>query len=82
MKGRVSKIDHIGIVVEDLEKSLRPYQELLGLELRQRLDVRSFVQQRFCLLGKSTSIVEISAPMEGPVFNWKGEGHPPYCFPE
>lgn len=31
----VKKIDHIGIVVKDLEKSLRPYQELLGLKLKE-----------------------------------------------
>ncbi|MSO22828.1 MAG: VOC family protein [Acidobacteria bacterium] len=37
----ISKIEHIGIVVKDLEKSLRPYQELLGLKLREteELDV-------------------------------------------
>ena len=38
----VSKIEHIGIVVKDLEKSLRPYQELLGLKLKEteELDVQ------------------------------------------
>jgi methylmalonyl-CoA epimerase len=38
----VAKIEHIGIVVKDLEKSLRPYQELLGLKLREteQLDVQ------------------------------------------
>jgi methylmalonyl-CoA/ethylmalonyl-CoA epimerase len=32
----VHKIDHIGIVVKNLEKSLQPYQELLGLPLKER----------------------------------------------
>ena len=38
----VSKIEHIGIVVKDLEKSLRPYQEFLGLKLKEteELDVQ------------------------------------------
>jgi len=38
----VRKIEHIGIVVQDLEKSLLPYQELLGLELKEteELDVQ------------------------------------------
>jgi methylmalonyl-CoA/ethylmalonyl-CoA epimerase len=31
----VKKIDHIGIVVKDLEKSLSRYQELLGLKLME-----------------------------------------------
>ena len=31
----VHKIEHIGIVVKNLEKSLRPYQELLGLPLKE-----------------------------------------------
>lgn len=38
----VRKIEHIGIVVKDLEKSLGPYQELLGLKLKEteQLDVQ------------------------------------------
>jgi methylmalonyl-CoA/ethylmalonyl-CoA epimerase len=38
----VAKIEHIGIVVKDLEKSMRPYQELLGLKLKEteELDVQ------------------------------------------
>ena len=31
----VLKIEHIGIVVKDLEKSLHPYQDLLGLPLKE-----------------------------------------------
>jgi methylmalonyl-CoA/ethylmalonyl-CoA epimerase len=31
----VKKIDHIGIVVKDVEKSLRRYEELLGLKLKE-----------------------------------------------
>jgi len=30
---RIKRIDHIGIAVKDLLKSLKPYQELLGLPL-------------------------------------------------
>ncbi len=38
----VEKIEHIGIVVKDLEKSMEPYQELLGLKLKEteELDVQ------------------------------------------
>ena len=38
----VSKIEHIGIVVKDLEKSLVLYKELLGLKLQEteQLDVQ------------------------------------------
>jgi methylmalonyl-CoA/ethylmalonyl-CoA epimerase len=32
----VLKVEHIGIVVKDLEKSLQPYQTLLGLPLADR----------------------------------------------
>jgi methylmalonyl-CoA/ethylmalonyl-CoA epimerase len=32
----VLKVEHIGIVVKDLEKSLQPYQNLLGLPLADR----------------------------------------------
>jgi methylmalonyl-CoA epimerase len=35
----VRKIEHIGIVVKDLEKSLRPYQELLGLKLKETEEI-------------------------------------------
>jgi len=35
----VLKIDHIGIVVKDLEKSLRPYQDILGLELKEKEEI-------------------------------------------
>jgi len=31
----VRRIDHIGIVVKDLKKSLLPYQKLLGLEVEE-----------------------------------------------
>ena len=80
MKGRVSKIDHIGIVVEDLEKSLRPYQELLGLELREReeLDVQgSFVRAAFLPIERvNIELLEISAPNgKAPSFlTGKGKG--------
>ena len=35
----VAKIEHIGIVVKNLEKSLRPYQELLGLKLKETEEI-------------------------------------------
>jgi methylmalonyl-CoA/ethylmalonyl-CoA epimerase len=60
----VSKIDHIGIVVEDLEKSLRSYQELLGLDLKEteELDVRgSFVRAAFLPVeGVMIELLEVS----------------------
>ena len=35
MKNLISQIDHMGIIVKDLNKSLRPYQELLGIEIKE-----------------------------------------------
>jgi methylmalonyl-CoA epimerase len=66
MEGLVSKIDHIGIVVDDLERSLRPYQELLGLDLKETedLDVQgSFVRAAFLPIATlNIELLEISAP--------------------
>jgi methylmalonyl-CoA epimerase len=35
MKNFISQIEHIGIIVKDLKKSLCPYQELLGIEIKE-----------------------------------------------
>ena len=51
----VRKIEHIGIVVKDLEKSLVPYQELLGLKLKEteQLDVQgAFTRVAFFPVGE------------------------------
>jgi len=51
----VRKIEHIGIVVKDLEKSLGPYQELLGLKLKEteQLDVQgAFTRVAFFPVGE------------------------------
>lgn len=65
MKGLVSKIEHIGIVVRDLKKSLGPYQELLGLELKEteEIEVQGAVNRVAFLpiAGVNIELVETSA---------------------
>ncbi len=51
----VEKIEHIGIVVKDLEKSIKPYEQLLGLKLKEteQLDVQgALTRVAFFPIGK------------------------------
>ena len=36
------EVHHIGIVVEDIEKAKKPYEEVFGLEVVQVFDVEAF----------------------------------------
>ena len=76
----INKLEHIGIVVKDLRQSLRPYQDLLGLELEEieELDVQGATTKvAFLPLGEvSVELVESSA-RSGLVADFirdKGEG--------
>jgi methylmalonyl-CoA/ethylmalonyl-CoA epimerase len=61
----VSKIEHIGVVVKDLKKSLRPYQELLGLDLKEIEEIEvqgSMNRVAFLPVGEvNIELVETSA---------------------
>ncbi len=49
------KIDHIGIVVQDIQQALRVYQTALGLQLQEVMEVpEQEVEVAFLPLGEST----------------------------
>jgi methylmalonyl-CoA/ethylmalonyl-CoA epimerase len=76
----VRKIEHIGIVVGDLEKSLRPYQDLLGLKLKEteELDVQgAFTRVAFFPIGDvNVELVHTTAKtgLAAEFFKEHGEG--------
>ena len=58
----IKRIDHIGIVVEDIEKALRVYHEALGLEVadvRERPDLAAKIA--FVRIGESE--IELVQPL-------------------
>lgn len=49
------KIDHIGIVVQDIQQALRVYQTALGLQLQEVMEIpEQEVEVAFLPLGEST----------------------------
>jgi len=80
MKNLVSRIEHIGIVVEELEKSLLPYQELLQLELKEieEIEVQDATNRVAFLpiAGVNIELVETSATtgLAADFLRGKGEG--------
>ena len=57
------KLDHIGIVVRDIEAALRVYQDALGLPLRETVDLHD-QQVRVALLPLGESNIELVQPTE------------------
>jgi methylmalonyl-CoA/ethylmalonyl-CoA epimerase len=57
----IKRIDHIAIAVDDLQASLRFWQETLGLDLSQVLDVPD-QQARIAFLPAGNSEVELVEP--------------------
>jgi len=58
---KVIKIDHIGIVVPDIEEALRVYQEVLGLELT-RIEERPEIGVNIAFLPAGDSEIELVQP--------------------
>ncbi|MGA2403012.1 MAG: methylmalonyl-CoA epimerase [Syntrophobacteraceae bacterium] len=50
------EVHHIGIVVEDIEKAKKPYEEIFGLEIEAVLDVEAFGAKVAFLRLKNTYI--------------------------
>lgn len=72
------KIDHIGIAVKDLEKSLRFFSEVLCLELEKREVVEEQLVEAACLaIGESEIELLQAVNEESPVHKFiekRGEG--------
>lgn len=47
------KVEHIGIFVRDMDRSVRFYTEVLGLPLTRRVKVREGVEAAFLAIGDS-----------------------------
>ena len=79
-----TKVNHIGIAVKDIEKSLEVYQELLGLELEGQHEVpEQKVLTAFFPVGETH--LELIQPTEGNVgvskfLDKRGEGVHHICF--
>jgi len=58
---KVTKINHIGIVVRDIEEALKVYQEALGLELT-RIEERPEMGVNIAFLPAGDSEIELVQP--------------------
>ena len=84
MKFMYMKVNHIGIAVKDIEKSLEIYRDLLGLELERRQEVEAQnVITAFFPVGETH--IELVQPTEGNVgmtkfLEKRGEGFHHICY--
>ncbi|MGE5676392.1 MAG: VOC family protein [Mycobacterium leprae] len=69
-----NKIEHVGIMVTDMERSLEWYQRVLGLRLRERIRLNENTELAFLTVGDSelelvakTGTGTSKAPLEGVV---------------
>lgn len=80
----LNRIDHIGIVVQDLDASLHTYCELLGFTLLERVEIpEQLVEAAFLDAGNGT--VELIAPTDqesgtARFLQNRGEGMHHVCF--
>ena len=78
------RIDHIGIVVHNLDESLQTYQEQLGFKLLERIEIPDqLVEAAFLDAGNST--IELIAPTDetsgtARFLQNRGEGTHHICF--
>jgi len=74
----INKLEHIGIAVKDLQESLRPYQELLGLKLEEteELDVQGATTRvAFLPIGEvKVELVEAASGLAADFIKERGEG--------
>lgn len=52
----LKKVEHIGIMVSDLERSIKWYTDVLGLSLRRRVRLGDTVELAFLTLGGTAEI--------------------------
>ncbi|MFN3555040.1 MAG: methylmalonyl-CoA epimerase [Bacteroidales bacterium] len=75
---KLSHIEHIGIAVENLEKSIRYYEDILGLKCYAIEEVKDQkVKTAFFMLGQTKIELLESTDPEGPIGKFiakKGEG--------
>jgi len=80
---KLNKIDHIGILVRNMESSLRLYQERFGLPLRG-IEVNSENGVRIAFLPLGEVLIELVEPLPGSPFEKilqeKGEGFSHLAF--
>ncbi|WP_462408522.1 VOC family protein [Neobacillus sp. Marseille-QA0830] len=62
------KMEHVGIMVKDMDESLTFYQNILGLELRNRAWLNDKVELAFLFFPEQPS-VELELVFGGPVEN-------------
>lgn len=62
------KMEHVGIMVKDMDESLAFYQNILGLELRKREWLNDTVELAFLFFSEQPS-VEVELVYGGPVEN-------------
>lgn len=55
----LKKIEHVGIQVRDLDRSIKFYTEVLGLTLRQRVQLNETTELAFMTMGEGTSEIEL-----------------------
>lgn len=78
------RIDHIGIVVQEMDATLHTYRDLLGFRLLQRITIaEQLVEAAFLDAGNST--VELIAPIDessgtARFLQSRGEGTHHICF--
>ncbi|MFC2169079.1 methylmalonyl-CoA epimerase [Acidobacteriota bacterium] len=79
----INKVDHIGIAVKDLEKSLTIWKDIFGLHAHGIEDIKER-GVRVVRLGESPSIELVSGIGEGSVIekfiSERGEGIHHFCF--
>jgi lactoylglutathione lyase len=68
MEECVMKMEHVGIMVKDMNESLAFYQNILGLELRNREWLNETVELAFLFFPEQPS-VEVELVYGGPVEN-------------
>ncbi len=55
----IRKVEHVGIQVRDLDRSIKFYTEVLGLTLRKRVQLNETTELAFITLGDGTSEIEL-----------------------
>jgi len=81
---KLSKVEHIAIVVKDIDQAMRLYQSVLGLEL-EGIEVYEEYQARLALLRLGDCLIELIQDLgsDGEYANFikeRGEGLHHICF--
>jgi methylmalonyl-CoA/ethylmalonyl-CoA epimerase len=86
MEDNIQNIDHIGIVVNNIEEHIPYYRDVLklsykGIKVHEKQKIRTAIFQ----VGSSKTFLEVFEPTnnESPVYNFlqtRGEGFHHFCF--